>query len=460
MKKQLDPKDTICRDLWAYPVIDLTRPRVRTCCKRHGEIITDSKLKELGTDVFLNLTKTVDERNQMMQGTQVEGCKACWDLENNGFRSFRSNELDWQYHFNNDKGTPVHYTKFRPYEELIKDTSDNILKSNMPNKLDIILGTYCDQKCIYCCSDFSTQWEVEDKKYGNIWGDPTTPKFKNIISINNQTIEGWYEEFLNWFDNTYEYLERIALLGGEPTYSPLFKPVSDHIIEKLQTHAHPNCNLVIVTNLNWKQDVLDQIIKLRLLLPASIKLTLEVSMESFEDRAEYIRHGVDWNLFTSNLEKISKIDNVEIVIVSTINALCITSIKDFLEEIKKIEMKYDKNFRMIANRLIFPKWLSVNILDKSFATYLTTTIQWIEQHYLGDALVYKKEMLNLLIEISNNLNSDTELLGYFSKWIEEMDRRRLTNFIETFPEYKNLFENGKKYAKSLYTEQDIKKWSY
>jgi len=456
----IDPKDTICRDLWAYPVIDLTRPRVRTCCKRHGEIITPETLQELDTDVFLNLPKTVEERKQMMNGVQVEGCKACWDLENQGWKSFRSNELDWQYHFNNDKGPPVHYSKFRPYEELIKDTSDNILKSNMPNKLDIILGTYCDQKCIYCCSDFSTQWEVEDKKYGNIWGDPTTPKFKNVISINNQTIDGWYEKFLEWFDGTYEHLERIALLGGEPTYSPLFVPVSNYILEKLQKNSHPNCNLVIVTNLNWKQEVLDQIIKIRTLLPETVKLTIEVSMESLDDRAEYIRHGVNWNRFISNLEKISEIDNINVVIITTINALCITSLKNFLKKIKEIETRYSKNFTIIANRLIFPTWLSVTILNESFLPYLKTAICWIEENYKDSERLAKQELLNSLTEITNHLIDDINALGYFSKWISEMDRRRSTDFVTTFPEYKSLFEKGKIHSKSVYTVQDIKKWSY
>jgi hypothetical protein len=457
-----DPKNTICRDLWAYPVIDLTRPRVRTCCKRHGEIIDNTTLKKLGTDVFLNLPEVVKERKQMMQGIQVEGCKACWDLENQGLKSFRSDEMDWQYHFNNDKGPPVHYSKFRPYEELIKDTSDSMLKSNMPNKLDIILGTYCDQKCIYCCSDFSTQWESEDKKYGRIWGDPTDPhlNFKNIISINNQTIDGWNEEFLKWFDSVYEHLERIALLGGEPTYSPLFNPVSDHIIQKLQTNAHPNCNLVIVTNLNWKQDVLDQIIKIRTVMPESVKLTIEVSMESLESRAEYIRSGVDWNRFKSNLEKISQIDNIEIVLITTINALCITSLKNFLIEIQEIEKRYDRNFQIVANRLIFPKWLSLNILDETFIPYLKTAIRWIEENYKDELRMPKQEMLNLLYEISKNLNNDIHLLGYFCKWITEMDRRRSTDFVKIFPEYKTLFEKGKIYSKPVYTVEDMKQWSY
>lgn len=472
IKKDLDPKDTICRDLWAYPVVDLTRPRVRTCCKRYGEFIKPEQFEQHKKDVFLNLPSTIEERKQLMQGTQASGCKACWDLENNGQQSFRLGKPDFDYHFNNNKGEPVHYSNYRKFDELINDTSDNVVKSTMPNKLDIMLGTYCDQKCVYCCADFSTQWEAEESRFGNLLrNDPRKNKFSNlnydfdlakpypdVIPINNQTIDNWYETFLEWFDDIYEHLERIALLGGEPTYTPLFKPVTDHIIKRLNEKHHPNCTLTIVSNMNWKKDVLEQIINLRKSLPSSVKLIIEVSMESVGDRAEYIRKGVDWNRFLFNLKEASK--HVEIILNPTINGLCITSLLDYFKEMHTIEKENNVNFKIAANQVVFPKWTSIFILDKSFSKYVRECINWLRSTYGDDE---KKHNLILMLEdIDNTLNThvDRQLLGYAIVWFNEIDIRRKQDFLTTFPEYTELFTLGKEFIEPEYTKQHMKQWTY
>ena len=380
LKKNLTPEETICRDLWAYPVIDLGRPRVRTCCKRLGDFVTEGQIKTLGTEIFLNIPKTQSERKEMIQGTQVEGCRVCWDQENNGQRSFRLGWKDWQYHFNNNNGDPVPSDNFRPFKELVK-TPDDFIKSNKPNKLDIIMGTFCDQKCVYCCSDFSTQWESEDAKFGALWNDPRNPKIqKNTIPINNQTIDSWYELFLSWFDSIHEHLERIALLGGEPTFSPYFKPLSEHIIKKLNERHHPNCTLSIVTNMNWKKDVLDHLLKIREELPNEVKMVIEVSMESIGEKAEYIRKGVDWNRFIQNLNLIVQNPNLEITLVPTVNSLCVTSFIDYLKKIKEIENFYNVEFKIIANSVVFPKWLSISALDSRFIPYIDECIRWLKSN--------------------------------------------------------------------------------
>lgn len=453
--KKLTPEQTICRDLWAYPVVDLGKPRARTCCKRHGGWLNFGEIEEEGTDVFLNRPDVIKERDLMMQGYQVEGCKACWDLENSGQQSYRLGPLDFQYHFNNDKGEPVDYTKFRPFEQLIEER-ESLLYSDMPNKIDIGLGTYCDLKCIYCCSDFSSQWENEDKKYGVIETDPTYPVIFDGMP-NKTTLDIWYEKFILWFDSIAEHLERIALMGGEPTHSPFFDSLSKHIAKRLRESSHPNATISIVTNLNWKPHVLDRIIEFRKELPTNIKLKIEISMESVGEQAEYIRNGVNWERFKTNFESISKEKNIDIVLITTINALCIPSLTDYLKFVKEIEILSGRSFPIIPNRLIFPKWLSVNILNSTHKVYVENAINWIKENVAN-----KEQLLEKLIEINLLLDNtqDYELLGYFSKWISVMDNRRNTRFVDTFPELKDIFLTGKQFSKEKYTAEDLKKWSF
>ena len=262
--KKLDPKDTVCRDLWAYPVIDLVRPRARVCCKRNKGWLTEKNINDYGEDVFLNQPDVLKDRDLMLQGYQIESCQVCWDLENQGLQSFRLGAPDFQYHFNNNKGDPVHHTQFRPFEQLVEE-KDTLLYSDMPNKIDIGLGSYCDLKCIYCNHAFSTQWEHEDRKFGLLFGDPDEPKHLGPIGTiphaMNKAPDDWFDNFTAWFDKIAQHLERIALLGGEPTHSPLFDPLTKHISKRLSEDCHPNATDSIVSNLKWKPKVIDRILE-------------------------------------------------------------------------------------------------------------------------------------------------------------------------------------------------------
>ena len=378
-----------------------------------------------------------------------------------GVQSFRLGASDFQFHWNNDKGEPIHYSKFRDFDQLMKE-KDTLLYSDMPNKLDIGLGNYCDLKCIYCNHVYSSQWEVEDRKHGLIFTDPDKPVDLVVVgdmpNILDKAPENWFSNFLNWFDTVAHHLERIALLGGEPTHSPLFDPLVDHITKRLSVEAHPNATISIVSNLNWKPKVLDRILQFRKELPENVKIRIEISMESVGDKAEFIRNGVKWERFKTNFESIAAHHNIDVVPVTTINGLCLTSLCDYLKFIKSIEDSTGRKFHVIANRLVFPKWLSINVLDSSFAPYVRETINWIKENYNDSS---KDDLIGRLTDIETELNAshDVELLGYFTKWIKAMDRRRGTEFVKVFPEFANLIALGEKNYKVEYTKDDIFKWS-
>ncbi len=442
-----DPKKTICRELWGYPVIELTRPRIRTCCRRGGEVIDEKTLSELGTDVFLNLPATVEDRVALMKGEKIDACKVCWNMEDEGLRSWRLGAPDWQYHFNK-RGALQTKEEFRSFDNLITQ-HDNpaITKSTEPYKLDISLGTFCDLKCLYCNSDYSTSWESETKKFGAMFEDPSRSTPFTAPGINSLTIPGYFEKFLEWFDEIYMHLDRIALMGGEPTYSPLFEKLTDHIVSRLQISARKDSGLTIVTNLNWPQRTLDYVISLRERLPPSVNLILEVSMESHGRKAEYIRNGVNWERFHYNLKKVAIIDGIEIKLLPTLNALCLTSLVEYLEMIREIEVISGKVFETIANMVTYPKWLSFDILDQKYSIYAAKAMAWITITYSQEEAQKKVKLMRMLTTIKQELNKEhsKQSVAYFYRWISEIDKRRGQNFLEVFPEMKDLYELGKAY---------------
>jgi organic radical activating enzyme len=435
----MNSKDTICREMWAYPVINIDSPKRRVCCKRRfvwdNQYIKDEELQQYGTDVFLNTTELQNERLQMMSGERLSKCGVCWKMEDRGEKSFRLGADDFQHHFNNIKGIPVTPAEYKPFDQLMAQPEKYVL-SNMPNKLDIVLGATCDMKCLYCNDMFSTQWRSENIKYGKV-NSSTAPekmirdKFSDVVAT-----EEYVKLFYEWFDSVHVHLERLALMGGEPTIHPLFNQLLDHITKKIREQSHPNFKLSIITNLNWNDSTLNKI-KNTILYYSDINFVFEVSMESFGTKAEYIRSGLDWNRFQHNFNELLGINNVQIMPVMTINGLCISSLKDYLHFLQSMELRENKKFTIIPNKVTNPVWLSTMILNEAHSNMIKECIEWIKINYDDQPHI---ELISVLNEALGHCYTDTDidLVKYFNIWINEIDRRRNTRFFEIFPEFSDL----------------------
>ena len=152
-----------------------------------------------------------------------------------------------------------------------------------------------------------------------------------------------------------------------------------------------------------------------------------------------------------------KEEKEDLIPVVTLNGLCISSLKEYLIFLKDLENKTDRKFNVLANSIVFPKWLGIDILNSTFKHYFDDIINWLHENYKDDS---KNDLIMKLCDrkISLEYVKDYDLLGYFVKWIRAMDRRRNTNFLEIFPEFVDLVAEGEKHFRS-YTRNDIQKWN-
>ena len=156
------------------------------------------------------------------------------------------------------------------------------------------------------------------------------------------------------------------------------------------------------------------------------------------------------------------LENVEVKLCTTLNALCITSIQEYFELIKIIELDCGKNFEVISNRLVYPKWLSVDLLDASFSHYIENFISWLEIYYPDDEFLPKANLHKLMKETLEIVNGPTDknMVGYFTKWIDAIDARRDINFLQTFPEFKQLYTEHKEYGQRFFTFEELRPWQH
>jgi hypothetical protein len=188
------------------------------------------------------------------------------------------------------------------------------------------------------------------------------------------------------------------------------------------------------------------------------KCTIYTSAEAYGRQAEYIRFGMDYNLWISNIERVLKeIPGSNFGIMSTYNALSIISYKEFLKDILRLKKEYYKeeyHFSPVVLDIPYlrhPFHQTTFILTKDFKSYIEDQLtfmyqnlenkNWKKTKFMG-FFEYEANHLKRIYELGNNvLISDDVIKNQkdFAIFVDEHDRRRGTNFLETFPEMSEFY---------------------
>jgi hypothetical protein len=149
----------------------------------------------------------------------------------------------------------------------------------------------------------------------------------------------------------------------------------------------------------------------------------------------------------------------------TFNVLTVTTFKSLLEKILEWRSEYHwkehpsddikHRIRFDTPHLKEPLQYDMNILPKQeFMPYMHSTLEYIKlniddsQYDKFSEMEYEK-FRRVVDYMENTTYSDQRLaegMKDFYNWFNEYDIRRGTDFLETFPEYKNFYDMCKKYA--------------
>ena len=400
--------NTLCSRLWNYPVVDLAKIKVRVCCKTPSIQLSHEDIAKYGDNVFVNLDVFKDDRKLMLEGGKPQRCDSCWNLEDQGIHSFRDGPDRWNRYFANI------------------DYEDNT-ESNHPNDLDIQLDNYCDLKCIYCNEEFSSQWQTEKEKYGDI---------KKYIPIHTDS-DKFTELFFSWFDKVKHNFGRIAFLGGEPLISPRFYELLDRVIDSYNNDFPKDLKIYIITNLNTKEKFLDRFCDTIEKYKNKIKFIINVSMESTGEQAEFIRAGLDYERFVRNFNRIAAIQGIRIINITTINLLCLSTLSKHLEFILELEKNYNIYIDIHGNIVTWPEHLQIGLMDRALG-----------KKYIEECVsLLKNKNHNTYIDFLNSLENSfqfdelkgTEKHNKFKTELDTLSTRRLCNYKEIFKNYEYIW---------------------
>ena len=375
-----------------------------------------------------NTPQKKQERNQMQQGQRPSGCEYCWKIEDIG----RDNISDRVYK------TVIYSDEDLDSAYKLNANSDVDLQT-----LEIAFDRTCNFACSYCNPAFSSTWVNDLDRNGPYVA--LTSDGRNHFTHTHDSSQlyrfgernPYVEAFFKWWDSGLsQSLKELRLTGGEP----LMSGETWKLLEWFKTNE-TDMKFAMNSNLGAKDDLIDRLVS----ATHSIKhFHLYTSNEAVGIQSEYIRDGLVWDKWINNVDKVLRNGNLEgFHMMCTINALCLDSLPEFLDQCLKWKELFGKDYPTFTlNILRFPSFQNPLVLPDSMRTYYRERLQeWFDQNAYSD-LVHQMErnQLRRLIDYLDVVKTphmgaaEQEVLQQdFKQFYQQYDQRRGKNFVEAFP---------------------------
>lgn len=389
---------TACQLKWNWSTLYLYSGNTASCHRTGWDKITPDSFNE-----FHNTSKKQHERKLMLEGKWPEdSCQYCQKIEQAGGFSDRLLHLD--------------IPNMSPPE---LDT-DVTATSVSPTILEVFFNNTCNLSCIYCVPNLSSKINQEYRKYGDFVKDGV----QLVEFVKDPTHQQILEHFWEWMQHNSQHLRRFNVLGGEPFYQDEF----DRCLEYFENTPHPNLELGIVTNLMVNKAKLQNYIdRFRQLLARKhlrrIDITCSIDCDGPEQ--EYVRHGINLEQWNTNFELLLSHRWLTVNINQTISLLTIKTMPALLKKIQ--QWRHNRSvghyFSAVTPQ---PSYLAPsvlgNVFDKDFDAILSLMPETSDKNY----------MAGIAQEIKTSKRNEQEIQK-LQIYLDENDRRRGTNWKQTFP---------------------------
>jgi organic radical activating enzyme len=388
-------------------------------------------------------------RKLMLEGVRPEECGYCWAMEDNGKLSDR------------------HYRSGEPWAikdfDIIATSTGN--EDIIPSYVEVNFNSACNLKCSYCSPQFSSSWMAESEAHGAY---PTSTPHNDPAyfqgarrPIPAREYNPYVQAFWEWWPDLYPELEHFRMTGGEPLMDKNTYRVFDYVL----AHHNPKLHLNVTSNFSV-DDKLWQKYKTyvkRICEGNKVEHFMQyVSVDAWMEKAEYIRHGLNFNLLWDRVnEFLYEIpERSSITFIITMNNLSVSSFKELVTGIQGLRQLYSKTYQRVwfdTPVLRTPSWQSMQILPDSYANEMEKLWMWMvhnqetpekrfqgfkdyEAHRLDRDLVWMKQELDPEYVKAQQID--------FYRFFSEHDRRRGTDFLKTFPEMSEWWNQCKYLANS------------
>ena len=381
-----------------------------------------------------NTAQKKEDRRKMQAGERPAGCEYCWKIEDMG-RDAVSDR--------------VYKSKIYPIKALHDAYSTPAGSDVDLRTLEIAFDRTCQLACSYCNPAFSSTWVKDIRNngpYNNLVSDGRnhfTHTHESSQLYRYGETNPYVEAFFQWWESSlHRTLQELRITGGEPLMSAHTWKLIDWFRDN---QGRSSTRLAINSNLGPQTDVYRLIDS-----TAGLDVEIYTSMEAVGKQAEYIRDGLDYALWRQNV--LALLDaGITVHVMATINALCLTTLPQLLNELVEWKKTYGKEkINFTLNILRFPSFQSPLVLpDYLREIFQSSLINWMVDHrghsYLHEHEINHTQRLIDYLDVVKTPHSDAfempKLHNDFRQFYAQYDQRRNKDFVQYFPELKTWYDS-------------------
>jgi hypothetical protein len=251
------------------------------------------------------------------------------------------------------------------------------------------------------------------------------------------------------------------MTGGEPLMDRNTYRVFDYVLANPNPHLHLN----VTSNFSVEDALMTKYLSYvkQLCTPDIEHFMQYVSLDSgIPAHAEYIRHGLDYARMEHNVcQYLTDIPyRNSLTFIITMNNLSVLGLKDQLAWILELRKQHSSTYQRVwfdTPVLRQPAWQSLQILPEVYVNILSETADWMEANLETPETPFRGfkdyEVQRLRRDIAwmrSGLELDADYVKLqradFYRFFNEHDKRRKTDFLTTFPQMREFWEECKYYA--------------
>jgi hypothetical protein len=380
----------------------------RVCCV--GEVKRERKdlntkamtpLEYWNSDVSKTIRNDMFKPIEEFSDTTKFACSQCLKNNRDGVRSRRQTE---NARYRNDKKAKINVIK---HLKNIDYTYEDLLYVNFK-----VLGNICNLKCVMCSANASSKIAAEAKQhYGFPKGWSAGDKAE-LEPFTPDTRNDYFTELQQIIDS----IPKFNLVGGENLIHPDFPRLFQMFIDSPNVG---NIHMLIITNGTIVPDiVLDNAHLFK-------GMSILISMDGVYDRGAYVRSGLNWKKFDTNVRKFASNPHIFLRLVPAIQMLNVGYVKEMHEWIASVGLD-PKDAIDWTNVVTYPETLrAINLPQEIKQQYMRKMI--------GPDVTHPsiRVVFNILKQPQYSHKEFIEGLKYLRK----LDKIRNTNLLDHFPEF-------------------------
>jgi len=395
--------ETACQSKWTWNTLWLNEGTASSCHRAGWDDVTVDNFN------LHNGPNKLKARKQMLEGKWPGGgCEYCRDIEQAGGHSDRQ-------HNNLIPGlTPA---------EVDLDQTAVVVTQRIQ---EIFAENTCNLSCIYCNSNLSSKIEQENNRYGEfkqkgVW-------LKDTLA-NKQDNKALYAKFLEWLTDNVHHLRRLHLLGGETFIQ--HKLMTD-VLDILERKPNKDLKLCIFSNMNAPEKYWQLYIERIRNLPIK-GFDLTASIDCWGEQQQYVRHGLDLDLFEQRLAWASEQgDWLTLNINQSVTNMTIKTMPELIKVVNKYNQQkhigHYFEFYIGPEQYQHPKIFAYNMWQEDFKRIYNEMRRETVEH---------QEVFTRLEGLEQQLKTvkqhDYEQIENLHIYLDELDRRRGTDWRSLFP---------------------------